>query len=44
MLAEMMLALGWGLSFGTLITLILVPTIYSFYKDFTKIFSPQGRY
>ncbi|MFC1643844.1 efflux RND transporter permease subunit [Candidatus Omnitrophota bacterium] len=33
MLAQMMLALAWGLSFGTLITLVLVPCIYSFYKD-----------
>jgi multidrug efflux pump subunit AcrB len=30
MLAEMMLAMGWGLAFGTLITLILIPTLYSF--------------
>ena len=29
MLAEMMLALAWGLCFGTLITLILVPCVYS---------------
>jgi multidrug efflux pump subunit AcrB len=29
MLAEMMLALSWGLIFGTLITLLLVPSIYS---------------
>ncbi|MFH1621966.1 MAG: efflux RND transporter permease subunit [Candidatus Omnitrophota bacterium] len=33
MLAEMMLALTWGLIFGTLITLILVPCAYSFLKD-----------
>ncbi|MBT7767294.1 MAG: efflux RND transporter permease subunit, partial [Bdellovibrionales bacterium] len=30
MLAEMMLAMGWGLAFGTVITLILVPCLYSF--------------
>jgi multidrug efflux pump subunit AcrB len=29
MLAEMMLAMGWGLIFGTVITLVLVPSIYS---------------
>ncbi len=29
MLAEMMLAMAWGLVFGTLITLVLVPCIYS---------------
>ncbi|MFH1260286.1 MAG: efflux RND transporter permease subunit [Elusimicrobiota bacterium] len=33
MLAEMMLAMTWGLLFGTLITLILVPCVYSFNQD-----------
>lgn len=33
MLAEMMLALTWGLIFGTCITLILIPCAYSFLKD-----------
>jgi multidrug efflux pump subunit AcrB len=33
MLAEMMLALAWGLCFGTLITLILIPCVYSFLWD-----------
>ncbi|MBU0634021.1 MAG: efflux RND transporter permease subunit [Candidatus Omnitrophica bacterium] len=33
MLAEMMLALTWGLIFGTLITLVLVPCVYSLEKD-----------
>ena len=33
MLAEMMLALCWGLIFGTLITLILVPCMYSVIKE-----------
>lgn len=33
MLAEMMLALAWGLMFGTLITLLLVPCAYSLGKD-----------
>ena len=32
MLVQMMLAFAWGLLFGTLITLVLVPCIYSFYK------------
>ena len=31
MLAEMMLAMGWGLLFGMFITLLMVPCIYSFY-------------
>jgi len=33
MLAEMMLALAWGLAFGTLITLLLVPCLYSILRD-----------
>ncbi|MFC1672145.1 efflux RND transporter permease subunit, partial [Planctomycetota bacterium] len=33
MLAEMMLALTWGLVFGTTITLVLVPCVYSFSKN-----------
>ncbi|MFC2048789.1 efflux RND transporter permease subunit [Elusimicrobiota bacterium] len=33
MLAEMMLALTWGLIFGTLITLILIPSVYSMMMD-----------
>ncbi len=33
MLAEMMLALTWGLIFGTLITLVLTPCAYSLGKD-----------
>jgi len=28
----MMLAVAWGLLFGTLITLVLVPCMYSVYK------------
>ena len=36
MLAEMMLALAWGLLFGTLITLILIPCAYSYLKDLDK--------
>ncbi|MGE0268574.1 MAG: efflux RND transporter permease subunit [Candidatus Omnitrophota bacterium] len=33
MLAEMMLALAWGLVFGTLITLFLVPCFYSLLQE-----------
>ncbi len=33
MLAEMMLALAWGLLFGTTITLVLVPSLYSLMQD-----------
>ncbi|SMF57854.1 efflux RND transporter permease subunit [Pseudobacteriovorax antillogorgiicola] len=33
MLAEMMLAMGWGLLFGTTITLGLVPVLFSFYAS-----------
>ncbi|MFC1510619.1 efflux RND transporter permease subunit [Candidatus Omnitrophota bacterium] len=36
MLAEMMLALTWGLLFGTLITLVLIPCVYSYVQDFSK--------
>jgi len=32
MLAQMMLALAWGLLFGTMITLVLVPALYSLLK------------
>ncbi|MFC1521358.1 efflux RND transporter permease subunit [Elusimicrobiota bacterium] len=33
MLAEMMLALAWGLVFGTVVTLVLVPCLYSISED-----------
>jgi len=33
MLSEMMLALSWGLCFGTLITLVLIPCVYSLIQD-----------
>lgn len=33
MLSEMMLALAWGLLFGSVITLLLVPCLYSFLQD-----------
>ena len=36
MLAEMMLALTWGLVFGTLITLLLIPCVYSLGKDLRR--------
>ncbi|MFT7538877.1 MAG: multidrug efflux pump subunit AcrB, partial [Lysobacterales bacterium] len=38
MLAEMMLSLTWGLIFGTLITLLLIPTLYGVGKDFQHKF------
>jgi len=34
MLSEMMLALAWGLVFGTVITLVLVPSFYCAMKEF----------
>ncbi len=37
-LAEMMLALSWGLMFGTIITLLLIPCVYSVEKDFYYFF------
>ncbi len=39
MLAEMMLALAWGLMFGTVITLILMPSLYSFMVDIKHKYS-----
>lgn len=36
MLAEMMLALSWGLMFGTVITLFLIPCVYSIGKKTKK--------
>lgn len=38
MLSEMMLAMGWGLIFATVITLILVPTMYSYYFSIRSLF------
>ncbi len=40
MLAEMMLAMAWGLMFATLITLFLLPCIYSFYA--VSFFKSRG--
>ena len=37
MLAEMMLAMGWGLLFGMFITLLLTPCLYSFYVDIKNL-------
>jgi len=37
MLAEMMLALTWGLAFGTLITLLLIPCTYSLTKNISRL-------
>ena len=36
-LSEMMLAMAWGLVFGTVITLFLVPTLYSFFTGMKKL-------
>ena len=33
MLSEMMLVMGWGLIFGTIITLVLIPCLYGFTRD-----------
>ncbi|MCD4812329.1 efflux RND transporter permease subunit [bacterium] len=33
MLSEMMLVMGWGLIFGTVITLVLIPCLYGFSRD-----------
>jgi multidrug efflux pump subunit AcrB len=38
MLAEMMLALAWGLVFGTLVTLVLIPALFSFEMQVAKRF------
>ncbi|MCI5073323.1 efflux RND transporter permease subunit [bacterium] len=43
MLAEMMLAMGWGLLFGMLITLFLVPCLYSYYQDFRYIVTGESK-
>lgn len=38
MLAEMMLTMGWGLAFGTLITLVLIPCLYTvFTRKFLEV-------
>ncbi len=35
MLAEMMLTMGWGLAYGTIITLVLIPILYTFSREKT---------
>lgn len=40
MLAEMMLAMGWGLLFGMLITLVLIPCLYFYYAELKFKFNP----
>jgi multidrug efflux pump subunit AcrB len=37
-LAEMMLAMAWGLLFGSAITLLLIPCMYSFIQDIQRRF------
>jgi multidrug efflux pump subunit AcrB len=43
MLAQMMLALCWGLIFGTLITLVLIPCAYSVLKERRFLFKIGAR-
>lgn len=43
MLSEMMLALAWGLLFGSVITLLLVPCLYSFVQDLRQRFHAEIR-
>ena len=38
-LAEMMLAMAWGLLFGSIITLLLIPSMYSFIQDMQQRFN-----
>lgn len=42
MLSEMMLALAWGLLFGSIITLLLLPCMYSFIKDIQQGFQKKA--
>lgn len=37
MLAEMMLTMAWGLVFGTCVTLLLVPILYSIHGDISRV-------
>jgi len=43
MLAEMMLAMAWGLVFGTLITLVLVPTLFMSIRKIEYFFKPAAK-
>ena len=38
MLSDMMIALAWGLLFGTLVTLVLTPCFYLFERDLRRMF------
>ncbi len=40
--SPMSIALGWGLMFSTLITLFLVPVLYSFAQDLKRVRFPVG--
>ena len=42
MLAEMMLAMGWGLLLGMFITLVFVPCVFSFYAQFRSKQETRG--
>ncbi len=42
MLAQMMLALSWGMVFGTLITLILIPCLYSIHQEIRFLFKKEN--
>lgn len=42
MLADMMLAMGWGLLFGTAITLVIVPIFYSYYSHWRSFFEKEA--
>ncbi len=45
MLAEMMLAMGWGIIFGTAITLVVIPSVYSLLIDIRyRFFPPEARH
>lgn len=41
MLSEMMLALAWGLLFGTVITLLLIPCLFGFLQDMQRRFKTR---
>ena len=43
MLAEMMLAMAWGLMFGSFITLLMIPCLYCVLQDFRKWFHAELR-
>jgi outer membrane protein TolC len=43
MLADMMLAMSWGLLFSTFITLLLIPSLYGFIRDVKHKFLPTQK-